>query len=124
MLLVIILSLQLLGKKKGQNVKKLFLMLSVLISVLCLLLAAAPFTPAVAGSFLMLILAGVLGYKGYSKISLLLLCINTFSVVVSPNINESSFAALTVISIIFIFSFTGVALGLPKGVQRYDSCVD
>lgn len=51
--------------------KKLFLLLSVLISVLCLLLAAAPFTPAVAGSFLMLVLAGVLGFKGYSKISLL-----------------------------------------------------
>ena len=104
--------------------KKLFLLLSVLISVLCLLLAAAPFTPAVAGSFLMLILAGVLGFKGYSRISLLLLCINTFSIVVSPNINESSFAGFTVISIIFIFSFTGVTLGLPKGVQRYDSCVD
>ena len=100
----------------------LFLTLTVLISVLCLLLAAAPFTPAIAGSFVMLILAGVLGCKGYSKTSLLLLCINTFSVVVSPNTSNASFTVFTIIFIIFVFAFTGVALGLRKGVQRYGSC--
>lgn len=97
---------------------KLFLTLSVLISVGCMVLAAAPFTPAIGVSLFMLLLTAFLGYKGYLQTSLILLFVNTFAVIVSPGIDISNSKVLMFILFIHVCAFTGVSLGLRKVVFR------
>ncbi|MEP3415015.1 MAG: DUF6419 family natural product biosynthesis protein, partial [Gilvibacter sp.] len=80
--------------------------------------AAAPFTPAIGISFFMLLLTAFLGYKGYLQTSLILLCVNTFAVIVSPGIDTLNSSALVFIFFIFVFAFAGVSLGLRKVVSR------
>ncbi len=41
---------------------------SIVLSFICMLLAAAPFTPAIGVSFIMLLFAGFIGYKGLPSI--------------------------------------------------------
>lgn len=79
-----------------------------------MLLAAAPFTPAVMVSFFMLLIAGVYGINGYIQTSLVLLLINTLSVIGSPIIDISNITFLILVLVIFPMSFGGIILGVRK----------
>lgn len=87
---------------------------AVIFSVVCMLLAAAPFTPAISGSFIMLLFAGGIGYKGYLQSSLILLLINTLAVIGCPAINIDNTNALLFLPILFIVSFGGIFFGVRK----------
>jgi len=87
---------------------------AVIFSVVCMLLAVAPFTPAIFGTFIMLLFAGVVGYKGYLQSSLILLLINTLAVIGCPAININNANALLFLPILFLVSFGGVFLGVRK----------
>ena len=79
-----------------------------------MLLATAPFTPAVGISFIMLLVAGVMGYSGYIQSALALLLINTLAVIGSPGIDISNSSSLIGLLIIFLAAFGGVMLGVRK----------
>jgi len=83
-----------------------------------MLLAAAPFTPAILISFVMLLLAGFIGYKGYLQTSMILLLINTLAILGSPGTDISNMSVLIFIPIIFTLSFTGVMLGIRKAIGK------
>jgi len=87
---------------------------AVIFSFVCMLLAAAPFTPAVSGSFIMLLFAGAIGYKGYLQSSLILLLINTLAVIGSPAINLDNTQTLLFLPILFLISFGGVLVGVRR----------
>ena len=93
------------------NLVNLFL---ILISLVCLVLAAAPFTPAIGVSFLMLLVAGVMGFRGLIQQALILLLINTLAVVASPSIDISYTDRLVLVLIVFPIAFDGVMLGVRK----------
>ena len=86
----------------------------ILISLVCLVLAAAPFTPAIGVSFLMLLVAGVMGFRGLIQQALILLLINTLAVVASPSIDISYTDRLFLVLIVFPIAFGGVMLGVRK----------
>ena len=86
----------------------------ILISLVCLVLAAAPFTPAIGVSFLMLLVAGVMGFRGLIQQALILLLINTLAVVASPSIDISYTDRLVLVLIVFPIAFDGVMLGGRK----------
>lgn len=88
--------------------------ISIALSILCLLLATAPFTPAIGVSFLMLLFAGFIGYKGYIQSGLVLLLINTLAVIASPNIDISNQVTLLFVLVLFSASFGGVLIGIRK----------
>lgn len=88
--------------------------LSMILSLLCMLLAAALFTPAIGISFLMLLFAGFIGYKGYIQSGLVLLLINTLAVIGSPSIDMSSQETLLFVLVLFPVSFGGVLIGIRK----------
>jgi hypothetical protein len=79
-----------------------------------MVLAAAPFTPAVGISFLMLLFAGLIGSRGYLQSSLAILLINTLAVIGSPGIDISDMNTLILILIVFPVSFGGVLIGVRK----------
>jgi hypothetical protein len=87
---------------------------SIFLSFICMLLAVAPFTPAVGVSFLMLLLAGFIGYKGFLQSSLVLLLINTLAVIGSPGIDISNTNTLILVLLFFPISFGGVLIGVRK----------
>ena len=87
---------------------------AVIFSFVFMLLAAAPFTPAISGSFIMLLFAGAIGYKGYLQSSLILLLINTLAVIGSPATDIDNTDALLFLPILFSISFGGVLLGVRK----------
>lgn len=87
---------------------------AIILSLICMLMAAAPFTPAVGISFLMLLLAGFIGCKGFVQSGLVLLLINTLAVIGSPGIDISKGSTLIILPIIFIVSFGGVLMGIRK----------
>ena len=86
----------------------------ILISLVCLVLAAAPFTPAIGVSFLMLLVAGVMGFRGLIQQALILLLINTLAVVASPSIDISYTDRLVLVLIVFPIAFGGVMLGVRR----------
>ena len=98
----------------GIAVKKWVLGLAILLSFLCMLLAAAPFTPAIIGSFSMLLFTGLIGVRGYVQPGIILLFINTLAVIGSPAIDISNVATLVIVLISFSFAFTGVFFGVRK----------
>ncbi|WP_299496697.1 DUF6419 family natural product biosynthesis protein [uncultured Shewanella sp.] len=93
---------------------KLTVSFSILLSFVCMLLAYAAFTPAIGVSLMMLIFAGVIGYKRYLQSSLVLLFINTFAVIGSPGLNSSNIESLLFLFILFSISFGGVLMGIRK----------
>lgn len=97
---------------------KVVIWFSIVLSFLCMLLAAAPFTPAIGVSFIMLLFAGFIGYKGFLQSSLVLLLINTLAVIGSPSMNISNTDTLIFILILFLFSFGGVLIGVRKLVLK------
>ncbi|MCC4263965.1 hypothetical protein LL240_05780 [Oceanimonas baumannii] len=88
--------------------------LSIAFSLICMLLAAAPFTPAIGISFLMLLFAGFIGYKGHIQPGLVLLLINTLAVIGSPGIDISNPETLLFVLVLFPVSFGGVLMGVRK----------
>jgi len=92
---------------------------AVIFSFVCMLLAAAPFTPAISGSFIMLLFSGAIGYKGYLQSSLILLLINTLAVIGSPAINIENTQTLLFIPILFSISFGGVLVGIRKLTSKH-----
>lgn len=91
---------------------------SIILSFICMLLAAAPFTPAIGISIIMLLFAGFIGYKGFLQSSLVLLLINTLAVIGSPSMNVSNIDTLIFVLILFPISFGGVLIGVRKLVLR------
>jgi hypothetical protein len=87
---------------------------SIVLSFICMLLAAAPFTAAIGVSFIMLLFAGFIGYKGFLQSSLVLLLINTLAVIGSPGMDISNTDTLIFVLIIFPISFGGVLIGVRK----------
>ena len=87
---------------------------SIALSLICMFLAAAPFTPAVGISLLMLLFAGFIGYKGFLQSSLVLLLINTLAVIGSPGMDISNTNILLSVLIIFPVSFGGILIGVRK----------
>jgi hypothetical protein len=87
---------------------------SIALSLICMVLAAAPFTPAVGISLLMLLFAGFIGYKGFLQSSLVLLLINTLAVIGSPGMDISNTNTLLSVLIIFPVSFCGILIGIRK----------
>ena len=87
---------------------------SIALSLICMLLAAAPFTPAISVSFILLLFAGIIGYKGYLQSSLILLLLNTLAVIGSPGIDISKTDSLVFILLIFLISFGGTFIGIRK----------
>ncbi|WP_372876737.1 DUF6419 family natural product biosynthesis protein [Spongiibacter marinus] len=94
--------------------QKSLIVLAITISVACMVMAAAPFTPAIGVSFLMLLLSGLAGYKGYIQTALILLLINIPAVILSPGIDVSKTETLIFFLSILIISLTGVMLGVKK----------
>ncbi len=88
--------------------------ISIVISLICMFLAVAPFTAAITVSFLMLLLAGFIGYKGFIQSSLILLLINTLAVIGSPGMDISNTKTLIFVLILFSISFAGVLMGVRK----------
>ena len=88
--------------------------LFIVLSFICMLLAAAPFTPAISLSFIFLLFAGFIGYKGFLQSSIVLLFINTLAVVGSPGIDISNTRTLVFILVVFVISFGGVFFGVRK----------
>ena len=93
---------------------KLLITFSIILSITCMLLSAAPFSPAIAVSFLMLLVAGIFGIKGYIQTGLMLLLINTLAVIGSPDVDISNLSSLTFMLIIFSVGFGGVMWGVRK----------
>lgn len=93
---------------------KLAIGFSIILSLICMFLAAAPFTPAVGVSFIMLLLAGFIGYKGFLQSSLVLLLINTLAIIGSPGSDISTGNTLIFLPILFTVSFGGVLIGVRK----------
>jgi hypothetical protein len=91
---------------------------SIILSFLCMLLAAAPFTPAIGVSFIMLLFAGFIGYKGFLQSSIVLLLINTLAVIGSPGMDISNTDTLIFVLILFPISYGGVLIGVRKLVVR------
>ncbi|MBU3003381.1 DUF6419 family natural product biosynthesis protein [Paraglaciecola arctica] len=91
---------------------------SIILSFICMLLAAAPFTPAIGVSFIMLLFAGFIGYKGFLQSSLVLLLINTLAVIGSPSMDISNTDTLIFVLILFSISFGGVLIGVRKLVVK------
>lgn len=87
---------------------------AIVLSIICMFLAAAPFTPAVGISFVMLLVAGGIGYKGYLQSSIVLLLINTLAVIASPGSDISTGNTLLYLPMVFIASFGGVLLGVRR----------
>lgn len=94
---------------------------SIVLSFICMLLAAAPFTPAIGISIIMLLFAGFIGYKGFLQSSLVLLLINTLAVIGSPSMNVSNIDTLIFVLILFPISFGGVLIGVRKLVLRINA---
>ena len=65
-------------------------------------------------SFIMLLFAGAIGYKGYLQSSLILLLINTLAVIGSPAINIENTQMLLFLPILFLISFGGILVGVRK----------
>ncbi|GMM84462.1 DUF6419 family natural product biosynthesis protein [Pseudoalteromonas sp. MTN2-4] len=93
---------------------KVFIGLSIVLSFICMLLAAAPFTPAISFSFIFLLFAGVIGFRGFIQSSIVLLFINTLAVVGSPSIDISNTSTLVFVLVVFVTSFGGVFFGVRK----------
>ncbi len=91
---------------------------SILLSFICMLLSASLFTPAIGVSFVMLLFAGFIGYKGFLQSSLVLLLINTLAVIGSPSIDVSNTNTLIFVLILFLISFGGVLIGVRELVLR------
>ncbi|MDO6528240.1 DUF6419 family natural product biosynthesis protein [Motilimonas sp. 1_MG-2023] len=91
---------------------------AIILSLICMFLAAAPFTPAVGISFLLLLLAGFIGYKGFLQSGLVLLLINTLAIIGSPSSDISTGNTLMFLPILFIISFGGVLLGVRKLLSK------
>ena len=89
-------------------------LIAIIFSFVCLVLAAAPFTPAIGVSFLMLLVAGVMGFRGLIQQALILLLINTLAVVASPSIDISYTDRLVLVLIVFPIAFGGVMLGVRR----------
>ena len=87
---------------------------SIILSLICMLFAAAPFTPAIGVSFLMLLFASFIGYKGFLQSSIVLLLINTLAVIGSPGMDISDTNTLIFVLILFPVSFGGVLIGVRK----------
>jgi len=102
----------------GGAMTKLAIGFAIIISLICMFLAAAPFTPAVGISFLMLLFTGFIGYKGFLQSSLVLLLINTLAVIGSPGSDISTGNTLIYLPILFIVSFGGVLIGLRKVLSK------
>jgi hypothetical protein len=85
------------------------------LSLACMLLALAPFTPAVFLSLLLLLVAGFIGYKGFIQLALIVLLINTLAVIGSPAIDASVVNTSVMVFLIFLVSFSGVLLGVRRG---------
>lgn len=100
---------------------KLAIGFAIIISLICMFLAAAPFTPAVGVSFVMLLLAGFIGYKGFLQSSLVLLLINTLAIIASPGSDISTGNTIILLPIFFIVSFGGVLIGVRKLLSQIGS---
>ena len=87
---------------------------SIVISLICMFLAVAPFTAAISGAWLRLVLAGFIGYKGFLQSSLILVLINTLAVIGSPSMDISNTKTLIFVLILFSISFAGVLMGVSK----------
>ncbi|NTS76512.1 hypothetical protein HR060_06480 [Catenovulum sp. SM1970] len=85
-----------------------------MISAISLILAAAPFTPAVLCAFIMLPVAGIVGYCGAIQAALVLTLINSLSLIISPGINIGKTDTLLFVVSIMVIPFTGIILGLRK----------
>jgi len=89
---------------------------AILLSLLCMPLAFAPFTPAVGLSLLLLLVAGFIGYRGWLRSALVMLFLNTLAVIGSPGIPQDSGGQLVAIVLIFTAGFGGVYLGLHRQI--------
>jgi len=99
--------------------KKTTISFFVVLSFVCMLLSLAPLTPAIMVSFLMLLVAGVYGIKGYLKTAILLLLINTLAVIGSP-IDIANTTSLILILFVFSISFGCVIWGVNKSNKKYN----
>jgi len=93
----------------------------IVLSIISMVLAAAPFTPAVGISFIMLLVAGLLGYKGFLQSSIILLFINTLAIFGSPGLDITNGNTLIFLIILFILSFGGVLMGVRKLTLKINS---
>jgi hypothetical protein len=103
------------------SVFKVVIGFSIVLSFICMLLAAAPFTPAIGVSFIMLLFASFIGYKGFLQSSLVLLLINTLAVIGSPSMDISNINTLIFVLILFPISFGGVLLGARRLILQISS---
>lgn len=91
---------------------------SIVLSIICMFLSVAPFTPAIGMSFLLLLFTGFIGYKGFLQSSIVLLLINTLAVIGSPSVDISHTNTLVFIPIIFLISFGGLLVGVRKLILK------
>lgn len=78
-------------------------------------LSAAPFTPAVLVSLLLMCIAGIYGALGFLQTSLLLLFFTTLAVVASPTMDIGT-TNLWLILVPYIIGFGGTIWGVNKKV--------
>ncbi len=89
--------------------------LLIVLSILCVLLSAAPFTPAVFLSIFLMCIAGVYGFYQKTNIALLLLCFSTLAIIASPW--DISVINIGYILVPYFIGFGGTLLGLNKKVS-------
>jgi len=102
---------------------KIIISFLITISLIVMLLSLAPFTPAVFLSFFMLLVAGIYGINGFLKTAILLLLINTLSVIGSPVINIANTTLLILVLFIFTLSFGCVIFGVNKSNEKYNKAI-
>lgn len=97
---------------------KFAIVIAIIVSIVSLFLSAAPFTPAIGVSFLMLLLAGFLGFKGYVQSGFTLLFINTLALIISPGVDASNLTSFIAVFALLLVAFGGVFVGVRKAAMN------
>ncbi len=84
---------------------------------MCVFLSAAPFTPAVLGSLILMCVAGVYGLLKCAKVALALLCFTTLAIIASP-IMDIGAIPLWWVFLPYSVGFGGTAWGLHKSANN------
>jgi uncharacterized membrane protein len=87
--------------------------LVIALSAICMFLSAAPFTPAVFLSLILMCVGGIFGVFGRIHTSLAILFFCTLSVVASP-VSDIGEINLCIILVPYVLGFAGVSWGVRK----------
>ncbi|NQZ07099.1 MAG: hypothetical protein HRT35_08055 [Algicola sp.] len=87
--------------------------LLVILAIICALLSAAPFTPAVFVSLVLMIIAGIYGFYRHFVTATVLLCFGSLAVILSPVMTAQS-GLIWLVLVAYVVGLAGVVWGLWK----------